>query len=134
MTTIFRPIALAWMCSRSFTGLITANDIHGATTGVRYAAAAPLVGNRIYRNGTGVVSTVAGTLDGLGFALPGDPNEIFGNTTGVSLNGQMQNQYVHDNGAGVTGSGILGGNDLELANRDRVQHGGRAEFRRHYPV
>jgi hypothetical protein len=100
----------------AFSGSIDRNDISGATTGVNYAARAPLVANRIHNNVTGLISTVAGDVDGLGFALVGVPNEIHANGTGVQLTGQMQNQHVHDNALGVTGSGILGGVDLGLAN------------------
>ncbi len=107
---------LALDIQQAFSGLISGNDIRGATIGVHYAAAAPLVGNRIYQNTTGVVSSVAGSSDGLGFALVGEPNEIYDNGTGVNLVGRMQNQVVRNNTVGVTGSGILGGTDLDLAN------------------
>ncbi|HEV8608216.1 MAG TPA: right-handed parallel beta-helix repeat-containing protein, partial [Tepidisphaeraceae bacterium] len=100
----------------AFTGSIDANDIHGAATGVNYAAAASLKGNLIHDNTTGVVATVAGIVNGFGFVSPGIQNEIYSNTTGVNLTGQMQNQHIHDNTTGVTGSGILGGGDLALAN------------------
>ena len=100
----------------AFTGLIESNAFHGATTGVNYAAAAALSANRIYGNTTGVVSTVAGSVNGLGFVGTTLPNEISSNTTGVQLTGQMQNQHVFSNTTGVTGSGILGGADLDHAN------------------
>ena len=54
-----------------------------ASVGVAYAAAAPLTGNRIHDNATGVVSTVAGNVNGLGFVGVSTPNQIFRNTTGV---------------------------------------------------
>src|SRR6185436_19090083 len=63
--------------------------------GVNYSAAASLSGNLIHDNTTGVVATVAGIVNGLGFVTPGVQNEIYSN---------------------VTGSGILGGGDLALAN------------------
>ena len=81
-----------------------------------YAASAPLYGNWVHDNATGIVSTVAGTSAGLGFVGLAIPNQIYANTTGVQLNGQMQNQHVYGNTTGVSGSGILGGTDLSLAN------------------
>ena len=109
-TTVGLNIAAA------FTGLIESNAFHGATTGVNYATAAALSANRIYGNTTGVISTVAGSVNGLGFVGTTLPNEISSNTTGVQLTGQMQNQHVFSNTTGVTGSGILGGGDLDHAN------------------
>ena len=99
-----------------FSGTIANNAIHGGSVGISYSASAALSANRIYGNTTGVVSTVAGTINGFGFVGITQPNEIFSNVTGVQLTGQMQNQYIHDNATGVSGSGILGGNDLEHAN------------------
>ncbi len=99
-----------------FTGLVRANEIMGANVGVAYSAAATLSANRIHDNVTGVVSTVGGNVNGLGFVGMADPNDIYANTTGVLLTGQMQNQHVFDNTTGVSGSGILGGTDAALAN------------------
>src|SRR5439155_18505287 len=53
---------------------------------------------------------------GFGFVGTTLPNDIYGNTTGVSLSGSMQNQHVFANTTGVTGSGVLGGTDLDEAN------------------
>jgi len=100
----------------AFASEIADNDIHGAAVGVSYAAAATLSGNRIYDNTTGVVSTVAGEVDGFGFVGVAEANDIYDNDTGVDLTGSMQNQHVHDNTAGVIGSGALGGTDMALAN------------------
>ncbi|HEY4632804.1 MAG TPA: right-handed parallel beta-helix repeat-containing protein, partial [Candidatus Limnocylindrales bacterium] len=50
-----------------FAGMIEANDIHGAVTGLRYGAAAALSANRIFGNFTGVEATVAGTAGAFGF-------------------------------------------------------------------
>ncbi|HEY8534988.1 MAG TPA: hypothetical protein VIL25_01010, partial [Vicinamibacterales bacterium] len=101
----------------AFSGDIRDNDIRDAALGVRYGAAAPLNGNRIHDNTVGVRSTVGGTTDALGF-LPGSaPNEISGNDTGVELvDAQMRNQHLSRNTVGVTGSGVLGGDDLAAAN------------------
>ena len=101
----------------TFDGPIQNNDIHNAVTGVNYAVASPLIGNRIFGNTTGVVVTVNSTIDGLGFHPGSGRNDIYGNTAaGVNLTGRMQNQHVHDNPTGVVGSGILGGEVFELAN------------------
>jgi len=101
----------------AFTGDIRDNDIRNATVGVRYDAAAPLNGNRIHGNATGIRSTVAGTTDALGFLAGSVPNEISGNAVGVALiDAQMQNQHLAGNERGVIGSGILGGTDIALAN------------------
>ena len=99
-----------------FIGNIDDNDFHGDSVGIKYAAAAALSANRIYANATGVVSTVAGDTNGLGFVGTTEPNQIFSNATGVQLSGQMQGQHVYANVIGVSGSGILGGDDLDHAN------------------
>jgi len=64
-----------------------------------------------------VRARVAGPDDGLGFVGDTRPNEIYENTTGVDLVGRMHGQHISRNNVGVTGSGILGGGDLEHANR-----------------
>ncbi|MEX2185792.1 MAG: right-handed parallel beta-helix repeat-containing protein [Pirellulales bacterium] len=99
-----------------FAGTVEANEIRGATIGVQYDAPAALSRNRVHHNTTGVASTVAGTLEGLGFVAATQPNDIYANTTGVQLSGQMQNQHVFDNAVGVAGTGVLGGNDFAFAN------------------
>jgi len=100
----------------NFSGSLSDNDFSGSSVGVAYSAAAPLNGNRIHDNTTGVISTVAGTTNGLGFVNVGLPNENFRNVTGVQLTGQMQNQHIFNNTTGVSGSGILGGTDPALVN------------------
>ncbi|HMC09800.1 MAG TPA: NosD domain-containing protein, partial [Pirellulaceae bacterium] len=100
----------------SWTGPIQRNDIQGAIVGVVYGAAADLSNNRIHNNQTGVVSTVAGAINGLGFVGSSAANQIFANATGVQLTGQMQGQHVYANATGVIGSGVLGGSDLDHAN------------------
>ena len=101
----------------AFTGSIHDNEVRDATVGVRYTAAAPLGGNRVHDNTTGIVSTVAGTTDALGFVAGSTPNEISANKTGVELQGAgMQNQHLTGNTVGVTGSGIVGGADVSTAN------------------
>ena len=81
-----------------------------------YQVGAVLAGNRIHHNATGVVSSVAGAVSGLGFPAGSEPNEIFANTTGVNLTGQMQQQHVFGNVTGVSGSGQLVSADLDHAN------------------
>ncbi len=110
--------------AQGFSGAISANDIHGGQLGVRYYAAAALDANRIYGNATGVLTVVQSAATGFGYAmLPGNvetrPNEIFSNTVGVRLDfgGIAQNQFVHDNATGVTGSGSLNPVDFDHANR-----------------
>lgn len=99
-----------------FTGPIEDNDIHHSATGVDYSAAAALGHNRIHHNVTGIRSTVAGDVNGLGFVGAGAPNEIFANTTGVDLTGQMQGQHIYGNTTGVRGGGLLVSPDLDHAN------------------
>ncbi len=67
----------------AFSGRIDHNDIHGAAIGVEYGAAADLRDNRIWGNTTGIRTTVAGTLTGLGFASAAGTNQIYGNATGI---------------------------------------------------
>lgn len=100
----------------AFTGLIEANTFHGGAVGVAYQAAAALSGNRIADNATGVLSLVAGNVNGFGFVGTTLPNQIFHNATGVNLLGRMQGQHVFANATGVTGSGQLIANDFEHAN------------------
>jgi parallel beta-helix repeat protein len=101
----------------AFGGDIRDNDIRNATLGVLYGAAAPLNANRIHDNTVGVRSTIGGTTDALGFLAGSLPNEIGSNDTGVELvDAQMQNQRLIGNTTGVSGSGILGGIELDQAN------------------
>src|SRR5262249_44576949 len=100
----------------AFAGRIERNVLSGGAVGLAYNAPATVSGNRIHHNMTGVTSSVAGDVNGLGFVGVGDPNEIIQNTTGVQLTGQMQNQRVRYNATGVSGSGMLGGNLMEFAN------------------
>ncbi|MGB8860330.1 MAG: right-handed parallel beta-helix repeat-containing protein, partial [Ilumatobacteraceae bacterium] len=66
---------------------------------------------------TGIVSTVAGTTDALGFVAGSTPNQISDNQTGVELQAAgMQNQVLASNTVGVTGSGVVGGAALSTAN------------------
>ena len=99
-----------------FTGAIRDNDITGNTTGVGYNAAAELIGNRIFGNGTGVLSTIAGN-GAFGFVGAATPNDIHDNATGVQLvAATVRNQRIHDNATGVSGSGLVGGDSLDFAN------------------
>ena len=99
-----------------FTGLIQNNDIHNGTIGVNYLTPASFIGNRVFGNTTGIIMPINDTTNGLGFFAGSGRNDIFNNTTGVSLTGRMQNQHVYSNTTGVTGSGILGGSSLDTAN------------------
>ncbi|MCC7081093.1 MAG: right-handed parallel beta-helix repeat-containing protein [Burkholderiales bacterium] len=106
----------------AFSGLIDHNDIHGASVGVAYNAAAALAANRIRDNGTGVHSTVNGA-NALGFVAGSQPNTIHDNLAGIELSGaRVQGQHVHENSIGIRGSGTLGGDTLDLANR--IEHNG----------
>ncbi len=101
----------------AFTGEIRGNDVRNNQIGVRYGAAAELIANRIHDNTTGVLSTVSGA-SALGFVGAATPNEISGNGTGIELvNARVRNQHIRDNTTGVRGSGVLGGDELESANR-----------------
>ncbi len=100
----------------AFAGSIHNNDISGFQTGVVYAAAADLGGNRIHDNAVGVRATVTGSVSALGFVGASEPNEIYANTVGVDLAGQMQNQHIFGNVTGISGNGTLGGSDLDHAN------------------
>ncbi len=93
-------------------GTIVDNDIQGITLGVDYASAADLVGNRIHGSAVGVRVAAGQTL----LADSSDSNQIYANTTGVDLFGQMHGQNIHDNVTGVIGSGVLGGDSLNDAN------------------
>jgi parallel beta-helix repeat protein len=99
-----------------FSGLIERNELARSATGLVYGAAAALSANRSHDNTTGVHATVAGDVNGLGFVAGSTPNAIYFNATGVLLEGRMQNQRVFRNRVGVAGSGILGGETLDLAN------------------
>ncbi|MCC6629566.1 MAG: tandem-95 repeat protein, partial [Chloroflexi bacterium] len=96
---------------------------------MRYDAAAALSGNTIHTSAIGVRTTVAGTVDGLGFVAGSAANRIEGNATGIqSVGAQFQRQQVAHNTVGVTGSGIIGGTSLELANRIADNTTGVAAF------
>ena len=92
-------------------GAIVDNDIRATTLGIDYAGSAELTSNQIHGGATGV-RVAAGQF----FGTLGGANQIYANTTGVNLLGRMQRQIVHDNGTGVTGSGLLGGESLDDAN------------------
>ena len=102
--------------ANAFAGTILDNVITGAAIGVNYLAAAALIGNRIEDNTTGVVATVNNADGGFGFVAGSGVNFITNNSTGVQLSGQMQDQNISGNTVGVTGSGVIGGSDLSLAN------------------
>ncbi|MRR35340.1 right-handed parallel beta-helix repeat-containing protein, partial [bacterium] len=115
----------------AFTGRIEGNDIHGAETGVVYAVGTELSANRIRNNIIGITSSISSASAALGFvsASTVKPNEIYANGTGVVLTGaRMQNQHVCANTTGVTGSGIIGGDSLELANVIEANTTGVANF------
>ncbi|MCB2027589.1 MAG: right-handed parallel beta-helix repeat-containing protein, partial [Rhodoferax sp.] len=84
---------------------------------VRYDAGAALAGNTVYGSAIGIRSTVAGMTDGLGFVAGSGINLVDQNTTGIqSVGAQFQLQHVTRSTTGVTGSGIVGGTSLDLAN------------------
>ncbi|RRS02329.1 LEPR-XLL domain-containing protein, partial [Aquabacterium soli] len=100
-----------------FTGLIDGNTITGAAIGVRHDTVATLAGNTITGNTVGIRTTVGGTTQGLGFTTGSQANVIENNDTGiVAVNAQFQLQTLRNNTIGVSGSGIIGGGSLELAN------------------
>ncbi|MCW5626108.1 MAG: right-handed parallel beta-helix repeat-containing protein, partial [Burkholderiales bacterium] len=99
----------------AFTGSIADNEIIGST-GVRYDAAAALIGNTIRGTAVGVRSTIDGA-DALGFVAGSGVNRVTGAAVGVELvNARMQYQHVFANAVGVRGSGTLGGVSLDQAN------------------
>ena len=101
----------------TFTGMIENNDFRNAAVGVAYQLVNTERGNRIDHNATGVVSTVGSARQrGLGFPAGSGPNEIFANTTGVNLTGQMQQQHVLATSQAFSGSGQLVSADLDHAN------------------
>ncbi|MCB2043399.1 MAG: right-handed parallel beta-helix repeat-containing protein, partial [Rhodoferax sp.] len=103
--------------SNAFSGLIADNRIQGNQVGVRYDAGAALAGNTVYGSAIGIRSTVAGMTDGLGFVAGSGINLVDQNTTGIqSVGAQFQLQHVTRSTTGVTGSGIVGGTSLDLAN------------------
>jgi len=118
-----------------FGGMIEGNRIHGGHVGVDHQALAVLSGNEIFDNVMGVVSSVDDATYSLGFDLQADPNEIFQNDIGVSLTGRIQRQHIYDNDVGVTGTGVLGGEELATANliednRTGVNFNGTVQFNR----
>ena len=109
--------ATGLLISATFTGIIEENDIHDASVGVQYNASAALSSNRIFGNDVGVLASVADPATALGGHINTDPNDIFGNVVGVQLNGgRVLNQHIVDNVTGITGSGIVGGDDPAIAN------------------
>jgi Ca2+-binding RTX toxin-like protein len=102
--------------ANAFVGTIMDNLIEYSAIGINYLAAAALTGNRIENNTTGVVATVNNAYGGFGFAPGSGVNVISGNATGVKLSGEMQDQQISGNYIGVSGSGVIGGSDLSLAN------------------
>lgn len=101
----------------AFSGLIDGNRIANAGVGVRYDAAAALAGNTISNNTVGIRTTVAGNSTGLGFVAGSGVNDLVGNATGIqAVAAQFQQQHVRGGNVGVTGSGIIGGTSLDLAN------------------
>lgn len=122
--------------SAPFDGWIEANDIHDSGTGVVYAGAFRLSANRIHGNGTGVDARVADLAAALGYFGQTEPNEIDHNVTGVRLQGAMQNQRIHDNQVGVSGSGWLG-SQADFDHPNVIEHNltgvrisGRVQFNR----
>ncbi len=103
--------------ANTFSGLIADNRIQGNQVGVRYDAGAALTGNTVYGSAIGIRTTVAGMVDGLGFVAGSGSNTVDQNTTGIeSVGAQFQLQQVMRSTIGVTGSGIVGGTSLDLAN------------------
>jgi Ca2+-binding RTX toxin-like protein len=99
----------------AFTGSIASNDISGGGTGIIYAAVAPLSGNRIHDNQIGIVTSLASQATSLGFAT--GSNDIFQNVLGIQSQGAaISAQHIFNNTTGVSGSGVLGGNDMSGAN------------------
>ena len=112
-----------------FTGSITGNDISGGGTGVVYGAVAPLSGNRIHNNQTGLVTALAAPNVALGFAAGTGSNDIFQNTLGVQMTAaSLAGQHIFNNTTGVSGSGVLGGNDMSGANLISGNQTGVASF------
>ena len=114
--------------ANAFTGAILDNEIVFCVTGVNYFAAAALSGNQITFNTTGVNATVNNSSGGFGFVAGSGVNTISGNTTGVQLAGQMQNQVITGNVTGVSGTGTIGGDTLSLANDINANTTGIGEF------
>jgi Ca2+-binding RTX toxin-like protein len=114
----------------AFGGEIFRNEIRGAAVGVRYGAAATLWDNRIVGNAVGVIASVDSAATGFGFvgAASARGNEIVGNDVGVQLAGRMQHQTVRGSRIGVTGTGTLGGDSLDAANRIEDNATGIANF------
>ncbi|HXJ76485.1 MAG TPA: NosD domain-containing protein, partial [Candidatus Dormibacteraeota bacterium] len=102
----------------NFTGLIYGNDISGASTGISYAAPSTLSANQIHGGTTGVNITATGEAFGLGYVGIARANQIYGNQTGVTVasGARVRGQHIYNNATGVAGSGVLGGNDLDTAN------------------
>ena len=113
----------------TFTGSITGNDISGGGTGVVYGAYAPLSGNRIHNNQTGIVTPISAQAAALGFAAGTGSNDIFQNVLGVQMqNAALSGQHIFNNTTGVSGSGVLGGNDMSGANLIAGNQTGVASF------
>ncbi len=119
-----------------FDGWIRQNLFSNGETGVRYDAPTRLSDNEITNNEFGLSSTVNSTTHGVGYQLGVLPNSIHGNQTGVALTvGTLQNQHIHHNTRGVSGSGQLVSSDLAHGNLIEenmigVDVAGRVEFQR----
>jgi Right handed beta helix region len=105
------------------------NDISGTQTGIVYAAAAALSGNRIHDNATGISASVTDPASVLGLVAGSGTNEIFRNTLGVLLaGGQLAGQHIFENNTGASGTGTLGGSDTSSANLIADNQAGVANF------
>jgi Ca2+-binding RTX toxin-like protein len=102
--------------ANALAGAIVDNVIELTTIGINYLAAAALAGNQVEYNTTGVVASVDNAYGGFGFAPGSGVNVISDNTTDVQLTNQIRDQTVSDNQIGITGSGVIGGATLALAN------------------
>jgi len=102
----------------AFTGWVFDNDIGFASTGIDYGAPATLRDNAIHHHTTGVQIGTLSESDGLGYVGGAWSNDIFSNGIGATLSpgARMRAQHLFGNGTGVTGSGILGGDDFDTAN------------------
>ena len=97
--------------------------IHNAQTGVSYQAAAALSDNSIHDNATGVISNVAAVASGFGFV--GSTSPIRSSTIAracSSTTPRCRTSTSTTTPSASTGSGVLGGTDLDYANVHRGQH------------
>ncbi len=111
-----------------FAGAVRDNRIHDTPIGVAYSARAELIANQIFDNATGVVATVDSLTDGLGYVGSPIANEIFGNTLGLMSTGRVRGQHIRGNTTGVSGSGVLGDEDLQIPNLIEANVVGVASF------